>query len=113
MVFTSPYIKIWWVSFIFFLFFIPISIFLEKYSKDKENLNSKIMVVLMITALVFLGRNVSRLIKEYRIYYYQPFISINYPLNKSSFRIKTLMRDKINNDKAKKIYKNRYNFRSN
>ena len=97
----------------FFLFFIPISIFLEKYSKDKENLNSKIMVVLMITALVFLGRNVSRLIKEYRIYYYQPFISINYPLNKSSFRIKTLMRDKINNDKAKKIYKNRYNFRSN
>ena len=97
----------------FFLFFIPISIFLEKYSKDKANLNSKIMVVLMITALVFLGRNVSRLIKEYKIYYYQPFISVNYPLNKSSFRIKTLMRDKINNDKAKKIYKNRYNFRSN
>ena len=38
----------------FFLFFIPLSILLEKFSKNLFNLNSKIIIIVMITMIVFL-----------------------------------------------------------
>ena len=94
----------------FFLFFIPISIFLEKFNKNVPNLNNKIILIVMITALVFLGRNTSRLIKEYKIYSYKPFISVNYPLHKDGFRYKPRMKKEIKENKTKKFYKNRYIF---
>ncbi len=94
----------------FFLFFIPLSIFLEKFSKNLFNLNSKIIIIVMITMIVFLGRNSNRLIKEYKIYSYNPFVSINYPLHNDGFRYKNRMKIEIKENKAKKIYKNRYMF---
>ena len=94
----------------FFLFFIPASIFLERFNKDVLNLNRKIMVIVMVTVLIFLSRNFSRLIKENKIYSYKPFINVNYPLKKDSFRYKIRMQNEIRENKAKKIYKNRYIF---
>jgi hypothetical protein len=94
----------------FFLFFIPISIFLEKFNKDVSNLNNKIMLIVVITALVFLGRNSSRLIKEYKFNSYNPYISFNYPLRDESFRYQKKMQKKIKDNKTKKIYRNRYIF---
>ena len=94
----------------FFLFFIPISIFLERFNKDKLNLNRKIMVIVTITALIFLSRNFSRLVKENAIYSYKPFTNVNYPLKKDSFRYQIRMQNEIKENKAKKIYKNRYIF---
>ena len=94
----------------FFLFFIPMSIFLEKFSKGTLNLNKKIMTIVMITALIFVGRNFSRLIKENKINSYRLFITVNYPLNDDSFRYQKRMQTEIKENKAKKIYKNRYIF---
>jgi len=94
----------------FFLFFIPLSIFLEKYSKDIQKFSKKIIIIVIITALVFVGRNFSRLIKENEIYSYNPFKTVNYPLNNDSFRYQTRMQTEIEENKAKKIYKNRYIF---
>jgi len=94
----------------FFLFFIPLSIFLENFSKNVLNLDRKILLIVMITFLVFLGRNTNRLIKEYKSYSYMPFISVNYPLEKDGFRYKKKMQEEIKKNKAKKIYKNRYIF---
>jgi hypothetical protein len=94
----------------FFLFFIPMSIFLEKFSKGILNLNKKIMTIVMITALIFVGRNFGRLIKENKINSYNPFITVNYPLNNDSFRYQKRMQTEIKENKAKKIYKNRYIF---
>ena len=64
----------------------------------------------MITVLIFYGRNISRLIKEYKIYSYKPFISVNYPLHKDGFRYKDIMEKKIKENKAAELYKNRYIF---
>ena len=94
----------------FFIFFIPLSIFLEKFSKDIPNFSRKIIVVILITVLIFLGRNISRLIKENKIYSYQPFKNVNYPLNEDSFRYQLEMQNIIKENKAKEIYKNRYIF---
>ena len=92
----------------FLIIFIPISLFLEKFSKDLKNLDSKIMVIVMITALVFTGRNANRIFKEYKINSYNPLINVNYPLNDDSFRIQRLIKKMIDEKKTKKIYKNRY-----
>jgi hypothetical protein len=94
----------------FFLFFIPTSIFLEKYSKDILNFNKKIIVIVMITAFIFVGRNIDRLIKENEIYSYKIFKSFDYPLKNDSFRYQLRMQKEIRENKAKKIYKNRYIF---
>ena len=93
----------------FFLFFIPISIFLEKFNKNVSNLNNKIMLIVMITVLVFLGRNSNRLVKEYKVNSYNPFVSVNYPL-RDGFRYQEKMKKKIKENEAKEIYKNRYIF---
>ena len=94
----------------FFLFFIPMSIFLEKYSKDITNFNKKVIVIVMITTFIFVGRNIGRLIKENEIYSYKPFKSVDYPLKDDSFRYQIRMQKEIKSKKAKKIYKNRYIF---
>ena len=94
----------------FLIFFIPISFYLEKFSKDINNLDRKIIVIVMVVAFVFLGRNVNRLVKEHKVYSYNPFINPNYPLREESFRIKKRIKNIINEKKAKKIYKNRYIF---
>jgi len=94
----------------FFLFFIPLSIFLEKFNSNVKNINNKITMIVMITVLIFYGRNINRLIKEYKIYSYKPFISVNYPLHKDGFRYKDIMEKKIKENKAVELYKNRYIF---
>ena len=94
----------------FFLFFIPMSIFLEKFNKNVPNLNKKIIAIVMITVLVFFGRNFNRLIKENKINSYRPLTNVKYPLYEDSFRYQKRMQKEINENKAKKIYKNRYIF---
>ena len=64
----------------------------------------------MITVLTFYGRNISRIIKEYKIYSYNPFISVNYPLQEIGFRYKDTMKKQIKENKAIELYKNRYIF---
>jgi hypothetical protein len=92
----------------FLIFFIPISFFLEKFSNNLKNLDRKILVIVVITAFVFVGRNVNRLFNEYKINSYNPLINVNYPLNEDSFRIQKRIKKMINEKKAKKIYRNRY-----
>ena len=67
----------------------------------------------MITLLTFYGRNISRLIKEYKIYSYKPFINVNYPIHKDGFRYQDKMERAIKEKKTKELYKNRYIFLKN
>ena len=64
----------------------------------------------MITALIFIGRNSNRLIKEYKIYSYEPFTNVNYPLHDDGFRYRAIFKKKIKENQAVEIYKNRYIF---
>ena len=94
----------------FLVLFIPISFFFEKFSKDIKNFDHKVLTIVIITAIIFFGRNVNRLTKEYRVNSYNPFISIDYPLRDESFRIQKRIKKLINEKKVPKIYKNRYIF---
>jgi len=94
---------------LFFLtIFIPISLYLEKFSKNIKNLDRKILAIVMITVFVFIGRNANRLVKEYKINSYNPLVNINYPLKKDSFNMQKRIKKMIDEKKAKEIYKNRY-----
>ena len=92
----------------YFLFFIPLSIFLEKYSRNSRNFNKKIITLIIITLIIFVGRNIARLEKENRIYSYKILNDINYPLNTSSFRYQIEIQNQIKDKKVKKIYRDRY-----
>ena len=90
------------------MFFIPLSIFLEKYSHSSRNFNKKIITIIIITLIIFVGRNIARLEKENRIYSYKILNDINYPLNTSSFRYQIEIQNQIKDKKVKKIYRDRY-----
>ena len=94
----------------FLLIFIPISLILEKLSKNVKNLDTKIIAIVIITAVIFIGRNSNRLIKEYKIYSYEPFTNVNYPLHDDGFRYRDIFKKKIKENQAVEIYKNRYIF---
>tara|TARA_B100001769_G_C21542559_1_gene309868 strand:- start:103 stop:435 length:333 start_codon:yes stop_codon:yes gene_type:complete len=92
----------------FLIFFVPFSLFLEKYSYRIKNLDKKILIVIMIVALTFIGRNISRLNKEHKVYSYNPLKNPNYPISEFSFRYQKKINNQIKDNKIKKIYKNRY-----
>ena len=54
------------------IFFISISLILEKFSISKEYLIKKTMYFIIIAALVFLSRNINRIHYEVKAYGYQP-----------------------------------------
>ena len=96
---------------LFFLtMFIPLSLFLERFSNNIKNFDRKILIILIMTTLIFLGRNTDRLIKEYKLYSYNPFLNTNYPIREDSFRIQKRINKMIKENKTKKIYNNRHMF---
>jgi hypothetical protein len=107
----------------FLIIFMPLSIYLEKFSQDIANLDKKILILVLITALVFVGRNVSRLTKEKKIYSYNINNKITYPIGDDSFEIqKRFSKIIINTNyckqksnkcdekmyKVKEVFKNKY-----
>jgi hypothetical protein len=62
------------------LIFIPTSIFLEQYFHQKTR--KKILVLLLVTTLVFVGRNTKRIFSEIKQYNYKPIIHTFYYVNK-------------------------------
>ena len=99
------------------IFFIPVSILLEKYIGIKSNFSKKIYIIIIIGIIVFLMRNTVRLNKEYRAYNYNPIKSAYYKVSQQNFKInknikKTILcfNNEISEDcknnsiKAKKIF---------
>jgi hypothetical protein len=62
------------------LIFIPTSIFLEQYF-HKKTIN-KIVVLLLVTILIFVGRNIKRISSEIEKYNYKPVLQTFYYVNK-------------------------------
>ena len=80
------------------IFFIPTSIYLSQFKFDPLILKKRIYFILILTLLVFIGRNVSRINKEFKQYSYNPVKGAFFYLNKDSFSL---------NNKVKSLYKNR------
>lgn len=69
------------------LIFIPLSILIEKSLLNFEKIKKRIHILLIISLVVFFGRNVVRLNQEYKKYDYNPFKNIHYRFNDSHFNI--------------------------
>ena len=52
------------------IFFIPISLYLTNYNFSYKNFIKKAYILIIITSIIFLFRNVSRLSDEYNLYNY-------------------------------------------
>lgn len=67
------------------LFFIPISLLLEKYKKNY--MRPKIIIIFFVTILIFCGRNIYRIDQESKKYNYNPILSPYYIVTQDFFRI--------------------------
>ena len=68
------------------IFFISISLFLEKFYISKENLIRKIKYLLIITTVIFVSRNINRINYEVKAYGYQPLKMTYYKIDPTYFR---------------------------
>jgi len=82
------------------IFFIPISVYLSRFKFNQLILKKKIYFILLLTLLIFISRNVSRINKEFKQYGYNPIKGAFFYLNNNAFGI---------NDKVDNLYKNRAN----
>ena len=57
---------------------IPLIIKIEKFELSWISFKKKAIIFIMISILIFLGRNISRLNKEYNVYNYNIFKNMNY-----------------------------------
>ena len=80
------------------IFFIPISVYLSRFKFNQLILKKKIYFILLLTLLIFISRNVSRINKEFKQYGYNPIKGAFFYLNNNAFGI---------NDKVDNLYKNR------
>lgn len=69
------------------IFFIPISILLEKFSISHKIIVKKYLLILLITVITFFFRNVYRIYKEINKYDYQPVKHSSYKVTKDYFGI--------------------------
>ena len=79
------------------IFFVPISIYLSQFKFNVLKFKKNISLILILTIIVFMVRNVSRINNEFNQYGYNPIKSAFFYLNKDGFSL---------NDKVKKLYKN-------
>ena len=61
--------------------------FIYKYDFNYREIMQKSLILVIVSYLVFFGRNIHRLHKEYKQYAYEPFKSVFYKLNDDHFRI--------------------------
>ena len=83
------------------LFFLPIAIYLSNLDISRKEFIKKTKILLAVTLIVFLSRNINRLINELDRYDYNPLRNTNYKFiggdQNFHFRFNRLMRDNIEN----------------
>ncbi len=79
------------------LTFLTLSIRLNKYQIHIESIKKKFKILMLITIIVFLGRNINRIHNEITVYNYKPIIDVNYNVEESYFKIPYLINSKILN----------------
>ena len=69
------------------IFAIFTSLYLSTFKQSYLKIQKKILIFIIIALVVFVGRNIARLHKEFHIYSYNPIKNYRYNLSKSHFRI--------------------------
>ena len=86
--------------------FIPISLFLEKFQSNSILFKKKVYFLVILTALIFISKNVNRINHEYIKYNYNLIKNPFFYLNKDSFKINDMV--KIYYEKQKENSKKKY-----
>ena len=86
--------------------FIPISLFLEKFQSNSILFKKKVYFLVILTALIFISKNVNRINNEYIKYNYNLIKNPFFYLNKDGFKINDMV--KIYYEKQKENSKKKY-----
>ena len=78
MVLKSSNLEIWRISYYSFNIFVPISLYLTNYNINYKDFIKKAYILIIITSIIFLFRNVSRLSDEYKQYNYNLIDDTNF-----------------------------------
>lgn len=89
--YNHPALRYGGYSIIALLFFIPISLKLEIKKEDIKKYTYYSFILVFITTSIFLSRNINRIIKEIKIYNYEPFQNMFYFVDTNNFRIEQKM----------------------
>ena len=101
---NHPALRYGGYSLIALIFFIPLSIYLSKFSYSFKQIKLKTSILILISLTFFLTKNLNRIYTEYDKYNYNVFAKPFYNLSKDAFRISTQLK-KLNFDKNIKIFK--------
>ena len=101
---NHPALRYGGYSLIALIFFIPLSIYLSKFSYSFKQIKLKTSILILISLTFFLTKNLNRIYTEYDKYNYNVFAKPFYNLSKDAFRISTQLK-KLDFDKNIKIFK--------
>jgi len=116
--YNHPALRYGGYSLIALLIFIPLSIYMASFKIKKKKLVNSSIILILITAIVFLGRNTNRIINEVEKYKYKPFTGSFYKVDQNHFRIQNKLDLNIEEfkicERTKKIcenYEKKINFK--
>tara|TARA_B100000745_G_scaffold162705_1_gene106511 strand:- start:1040 stop:2677 length:1638 start_codon:yes stop_codon:yes gene_type:complete len=101
---NHPALRYGGYSLIALIFFIPLSIYLSKFSYSFKQIKLKTSILILISLTFFLTKNLNRIYTEHDKYNYNVFAKPFYNLSKDAFRISTQLK-KLDLDKNIKIFK--------
>ncbi len=79
------------------IIFLILSTRLDNYKMPIDMLKKRFNILILITIIIFLGRNINRINNEIEVYSYKPLKEVNYRINKNYFDISNLIKSKIMN----------------
>jgi len=85
------------------IFFTPTSLYLSLFKIDSKKLTNSIFILVLLTSIIFLGRNIHRINKEINVYNYMPLKQTFYKIDDHYFRIQKQIKN-IDESKIKKIF---------
>ena len=106
MVFKSSSLKIWWLYVNCIAFFVPLSSFIERNLISDFKLKKKITILICLSFVFFLSKNVNRLFKENEKYNFNPLINAHYYIKPDAYYFYDLLSkaEKNRNNNGEKFY---------
>jgi hypothetical protein len=105
--YNHPALRYGGYALIALLFFIPISQHLSKKNINLDIFFKRSIIIVIITATVFVGRNVNRINSEYKQYSYNPTKYSFYNIDSNHFRIDQRFKETLNKNR---LCKNKKDF---
>ena len=95
--FNHPALRYGGYCLVALLLFLPCSLFFRITEVKQKLFSKKILILIIITTLIFITRNIQRIDKEIKLYGYKPFSNTFYRLDENYFRIQKEIDDIIIN----------------